>query len=140
MTEEKPPPAIMTHSSPLPEPIINPNLTSTSNISEKFTNDDVIKMKVVELKDCLKKRGLSTNGRKSELQLRMKEALEKDVQLLTTTHHQENAQGGIQQNNTGAVTATIPARAGGTFDVGAYWEVLEQDGEVMQDQLNIDGT
>ena len=51
MTEEEPLPAVMTHSSPPPEPIINPNLTNTSNISDKLTNDDVMKMKVAELKD-----------------------------------------------------------------------------------------
>ena len=56
MTEEEPLLAVMTHSSPPLEPIINPNLTNTSNISDKLTNDDVMKMKVAELKDFFKEK------------------------------------------------------------------------------------
>ncbi len=100
----------------------NPNPTVTVEVS-MLSIEDMMKMKVLELRDELKKRRLNTHGNKAELQGRMKGAIEQGVTPTST-----------------AVTAGTEVGWGDCFDDGAHWELLIPDGEVLNDEgLNVNG-
>ena len=105
--------------------------TSSSSTSESvLLYDDMMKMKVAELRDSLRKRGLKVTGNKGELQMRMTKALEDRVPLLTDA---------IPTNAGDVSSGGSETLVGGVFDSSAYWEVLEQDGKEHHNQYDIDG-
>ena len=67
---------------------------------------DVEKLKVVELKDALKKRGCSAKGNKPEITARLKDAIEKNLEVVC-----DLGEGGVENF------------AGEGFSVGAKWEL-----------------
>ena len=73
--------------------------------------EDMMKMNVRDLKVELMKRGLNQKGKKNELQVRLKAAIESNVPLVENLGEKE--------------ASNI---AGDVFDPIAHWELLEQDG------------
>ena len=67
---------------------------------------DIEKLKVVELKDALKKRGCSAKGNKPELTARLKDAIDKNLEVVC-----DLGEGGVEKF------------AGEGFSVGAKWEL-----------------
>ena len=81
-----------------------------------LTVDEMMKMKVGELQDALQKRGLSRKGQKKVLQERLKDAIESGAPLIA------------------GMSSTAAANvAGDVFDPTARWELLEQDGDVIEE-------
>ena len=96
-----------------------PREPSPENVAEKsITMDEVMKMKVPELREELKKRGLSTKGNKAAYVDRMKDAIEKGLPLL------ENL-----------TTEKVNNLAGDSFSPGAHWEPLVCEGEYINETL-----
>ena len=87
-----------------------------------LTVDAMEGMKVLELKKALKDRGIDSKGNKSVLKERLKAAIEAGTPLLDELSPE--------------VAANI---AGDEFDPGSYWKLLEPDGEIVEDVLDIRG-
>ena len=95
-----------------------PNTVSSGRLTVALME----KMKVSELRDALKERGLSTRGKKDELRLRLKNAIESDAPVLADMS-------AVEAGNV----------AGDEFDPGSHWQLLEQDGEVIEEELESNG-
>ena len=79
--------------------------------------DDVTNLKVNELKDELRKRGLgSFKGKKAELQQKLKEAIENNVPLMT------NLSPEVMDN-----------LADDVFAPGSYWKLVDNEGEGVEE-------
>ena len=80
-------------------------------------------MKVVELREELKKRGIKVTGKKAELQTRLLEGVLAGVEILAARPVEES-------DNS----------AGDAFHPGAYWKLLEPSGPaVNESEMTIDG-
>ena len=80
-------------------------------------------MKVVELREELKKRGIKVTGKKAELQTRLLEGVLAGVEVLADRPVEES-------NNS----------AGDAFHPGAYWKLLEPSGPAVNEaEMTIDG-
>ena len=100
-----------------PAPVLPPE-PDRQNVAEKnITDDDVAKMAVSALKTELKNRGISVKGKKEELKIRLKKALEDKIPLVAsmTTHKAANL-------------------AGDSFSPGAHWELLEMTGNFVEER------
>jgi hypothetical protein len=103
---------------PSETPPVLPQVLSPENVTEKSCSiEEVAKMKVVELKVQLKRRGLSINGLKEVLAARLKEGIQKGTPIIQ--NFDEN------QANT----------AGDAFSPGAHWELLECDDEYINESI-----
>ena len=69
------------------------------------------KMKVLELRNALKDRVLSSKGKKNELRIRLEESIGRNAPIFEQLSEAEEAN-----------------VSGDGFDNGTYWELLEQDG------------
>ena len=104
---------------PIEPPPVLPEVHLPKIIAEKnLTPDEVMKMKVIEIKSELKKRGLSCIGLKEVLIARLNEAIEKGVPLLRNLSEKEASN-----------------LAGDVFSPGAHWEMLECDGEFVAETI-----
>ena len=117
----------------------NQNPTPTASTNEcALTVDVMMKMKVPELKEELRKRGIGgLNVKKGDLQSKLREAVENNiVPVLDQQQGGTGAQGGSSDNG-----RQVTRGVGDGFDVGAYWEVLEQDGDKIneEDLRDVDG-
>ena len=97
----------------------SPSTNSAPNepTAPSLSVEDVDKLKVSELKEQLLKRGLSRSGNKPLLVSRLKEAVTNNAPLLLNMSNE------IRDN-----------LAGDTFNGGAYWEMVPQDGETVVDE------
>ena len=102
---------------PVKIPIVPAGGNLTAAAPAGVSLEQAERMKVVELREELQKRGLSKAGKKETLLARLKEGIEKQVPIL---------EGGnkISQNT-----------AGDSFTFGAYWKLLEQDGDFVQEEI-----
>lgn len=86
-------------------------------------NAMIEKMKVLELRKELGKRGLSKNGVKNMLIARLTEGIEKGVTLLSERPEIE-----------------VKNRAGIDFEGGAYWKLLDSKGpEIDESIMEVEG-
>ena len=100
-------------------PHVSPPEADRQNVAENFTPpEDVCKMKVAELKTELKRRGCSVTGKKDELVERLVKAIEENVPLV------ENLP-----------TEKVENLAGDGFSPGAHWELLECNGEFVEENI-----
>ena len=75
----------------------------------------------MELQSALQARGMTTNGLKAVLVPRLEDAVEKNATLI--------------QNRAPEV---IEHRAGGEFASGAYWNKLDPEAELIDEEVNVD--
>ena len=104
---------------PLPleaEPSLPEGGIAESFAENTITIEEVLKMKVSELKSELKNRGLDTKGKKPELVSRLKEAIEKGIPII---------------KNLGLSKAEN--MAGAHFTPGAHWVTLVCDGDFPEE-------
>ena len=117
----------------LVEPIVTPieNAENSENlptemavsVEPELTFALIDKMKVLDLRKHLEDRGMSKNGLKAVLVQRLKEAVQGNVPLLAARPDHEAA------NN-----------AGNGFDGGAYWHLIEQGNEEIDESImEVDG-
>ena len=88
--------------------------TTTNQNAASFiliTDEEINRLKVDLLRRELKKRGLSVGGKKAELQLRLKEAMEQGVCVV-------------------AESTNVPVADPQNFPSGAYWKTLQPSGEI----------
>ena len=104
----------------------NPNPTVLT-----LSVDNVRRLKVAELRVELRKRGIAVTGNKALLVERLCDAIEKNVPLVGGGEGEVggNTGGGARRQN----------QADPTYDVGSYWELLEQDGDDVEDDFNVAG-
>jgi len=104
--------------------IVENSIDATAVTAESVLTDELIdKMKVVELRLELEKRGISKNGLKADLVGRLKEAVAKNVPLLEDRPEVE-----------------VANSAGIGFEPGAYWQLMEQEGEELDESfMEVDG-
>ena len=108
-----------------PLPIVPPAVASEGRPpdfdAEKIcTMEDVRKMKVIDLKDQLRKRGMNAMGKKEDLINRLTDAIQRKVPFVAQLPQNE------AQN-----------LAGDVFSPGAYWEELPCEGDVVDEQIPI---
>lgn len=96
----------------------NPNPTVLT-----LSAEDMQKLKVAELRNELRKRGLATFGNKAALRDRLKDAIERNVPSMHDIGGENDA--GQHRN-----------QADPTYDVGSHWMALEQDGDIIHDSLS----
>ena len=101
-----------------------PNPTNMSNENEvsMISMEALMAMKVLELREELKKRGLNVHGKKEELRNRLKDGIERNLPIRSARDM--------------AVTSGNEEMAGGVFDPTAKWLLLKPDEE---DVVNEDG-
>ena len=110
-----------------------PNPNPTPPPLPTLTEDQAKQLKVKELKDELKKRGLTVSGQKSVLLERLIDAIRKNIGYI------EEGAGGDNDGGRGGGGGGQRNQADPTFDVGSYWELLPQDGAIIQEDFTIDG-
>ena len=93
---------------------------------EQLTEDAVGKMKVSELREHLKKRGLAINGLKAVLVERLKEAVKNNVPLL-------------KEGEGGRATDEGNLAKDECFPPGSHWELMEATGEEIEEDMNVGG-
>jgi hypothetical protein len=98
------------------EPFAAEEMNPENRDAQVLRIEDMMYMKVSELKVELLKQGLNQKGKKNELQARLKVGLESNVPLVEYLGEKE--------------ASNI---AGDVFDPIAHWELLEQDDEVMNE-------
>ena len=106
---------------PLPVglPPLPPVVGTPQNVAEKsLMVEEVEKLKVTELKTELKRRGMSTSGKKEQLQVRLKDALAKGVPLVEV----------LDKNQ-------AEKQAGEHFSPGAHWELLKCEGDFVNENI-----
>ena len=111
--------------SPLPDEnddLVEVEVESERDSSGLLTVLMMEKMKVVDLRKALRERGLDSNGKKNVLKDRLRLAIESDTPII----EELSAEDGVNI-------------AGDEFDHGSYWKLLEPDGEVVEDMLNVNG-
>ena len=101
-----------------PPPVMAAEPSPEFDAEKNLTAEEVKKMKVSELKIELRKRGLGCGGLKGELVARLNEAVEGGVPLIHD----------IDENQASNL-------AGDSFSPGAYWEMLECNGEYVSETL-----
>ena len=93
------------------------------NSAADLDNDTIDKMKVLELGIALQDRGISKHGLKTVLVDRLKDAVAKGVKFLDAIPADE-----------------VANRAGDSFTPGAYWKLLNQsEEEVDEGEMMVDG-
>ena len=102
--------------------LLEPHEDNPIESSVRLTVETMEGMKVLELKKALKDRGLDQKGNKKALQDRLKVAIEAGAPLLDqlSPEHAANV-------------------AGDEFEPGSYWKLLEQDGDIVEDELEFNG-
>ena len=100
----------------------NPTNTSTGNEVSMISMEDMMAMKVLELRNELKKQGLNVHGKKEELRNRLRDAIERNLPIRAARDM--------------AVTTGDEEMAGGIFDPTAKWVLLKPDED---DVVNEDG-
>ena len=104
---------------PIVPPPVSPEESCQENVAEKKTTvDDARKMNVAQLRDALKKRGLTKSGNKSQLLSRLIDAIEKGAPL-------------VERMSSNDATNL----AGDVFSPGSHWEYLECDGEFVNESI-----
>ena len=107
----------------------NPNPTNPSpgNEVSMISIEELMQLKVLELRAELKKRGLGIHGRKEDLRNRLKDAIERGVPVATAEEMM--------------VRTGDEEMVGGVFDGGSKWVLLKQDDEELNedDLRDVDG-
>ena len=99
-------------------PSVPPQAASPENITEKSISiEEVNSLRVSQLRTELKKRGLSAAGLKEPLVARLKEAIQKGTPIIQN----------LDENKANT--------AGDAFTPGAHWELLECDGEYINESI-----
>jgi hypothetical protein len=104
---------------------------AVAKVPEVLSIGDMMKLKVPELREELKKRGLSVSGLKGVLQSRLKSAMEENDKVSGTDEETES-------EISDPPPPEISNKAGAGFDDRAHWVLLEQDGdEILEEQRNL---
>jgi hypothetical protein len=110
-------------------PSPNPTNTSLPVSTNVLSIEDMMKLKVLELRSELKRRNLSVFGKKGELRNRLRDAIERNLPVIKEVVTEEGGGSNNQRRNNAL-------GAGNGFDHTARWELLEQDGdEINEDRL-----